>query len=144
MATVRRHCAAPRNAVWAVLADPLLYPSLVVGASRIRTVEGRWPDVDAVIHHSVGVWPLLLNDTTSVVESKPGTRLGLRARGWPLGEADVVLDLEDDTGGCLVTMREWAVRGPGTLVPAPVFEPMVHWRNVESLRRLALIAEGRS
>jgi hypothetical protein len=41
-------------------------------------------------------------------------------------------------------MREWAVRGPGTLVPAPVFEPMVHWRNVESLRRLALIAEGRS
>jgi hypothetical protein len=127
-----------------VLADPWLYASWVVGASRIRDVQGNWPEVDAVIHHSVGAWPMLLNDTTSVTECVPGRRLELRARGWPLGEADVVVLVEEDARGCLVTMREWAARGPGTVIPKPLFDPVVHWRNVESLRRLALIAEGQA
>jgi hypothetical protein len=143
MATVSRHCRASAKDVWGVLADPWMYASWVVGASRIRDVEGSWPEPESLIHHSVGAWPMLLDDTTSVVASEPGRRLRLRARGWPLGEADVVLVLEDRDDGCLITMEERVVRGPGAMVPEPVLDPAVRWRNVEALRRLALIAEGR-
>lgn len=143
MSTVHRRCNANRQEVWDVLADPWLYASWVVGASRIRETDGAWPAPDAVIHHSVGAWPLLLDDTTSVVGSVPGHELRLRARGRPLGEAEVLLRLEDDGSGCTITMSERAVRGPGSKVPDALMEPVISWRNTEALRRLALIAEGR-
>ena len=143
MATVSRHSRASAQDVWEVLANPWLYASWVVGASRIRSVEGGWPAPGALIHHSVGLWPMLLDDTTSVVASEPGRRLRLRARAWPVGEADVVLLLEDRGDGCTITIAEAAVRGPGAKIPEPVLDPVVRWRNVEALRRLALIAEGR-
>jgi hypothetical protein len=34
--------------------------------------------------------------------------------------------------------------GPATLVPKPVRTPPLHWRNVETLRRLAYLAERRA
>jgi hypothetical protein len=67
MSTERRHCDAPASVVWEVLSDPWLFASWVVGASRIRDVTGPWPAEQSLIHHSVGIWPLLLNDTTSVL-----------------------------------------------------------------------------
>jgi hypothetical protein len=35
------------------------------------------------------------------------------------------------------------VSGPGALTPKVVETPMIKWRNSETLRRLALIAENR-
>jgi len=43
-----------------------------------------------------------------------------------------------------VVIVEDAVEGPATLMPEPVRGPMISWRNVESLRRLAFLAEGRA
>jgi len=143
MTTVQRQCAAPATAVWEVLADPWLYASWVVGASRIRAVDGRWPWEGALIHHSVGIWPMLLNDSTSVVSSTPPGELVLRARGRPLGEATVVMRLAETSGGCTITMQEDAVAGAGKLLPGPVQDVVIGTRNREALRRLALIAEGR-
>lgn len=89
MIEVRRLVHAPPSAVWAVLSNGWLYPSWVVGASRMRAVDPAWPRVGARLHHSVGAWPLLISDSTSVVESVPEQRLVLQARGWPLGEARI-------------------------------------------------------
>ncbi|WP_270886738.1 SRPBCC family protein [Pedococcus sp. 5OH_020] len=143
MTTNTHHTSASVDAVWAVLADPWSYASWVVGASRIRTVEGEWPKVDAKIHHSVGAWPILLNDETSVADCEPGRRLVLRAAARPFGVAQVELELQPDPAGCLITMREAPVSGPATMLPAAVQEPALKRRNSESLLRLALIAEGR-
>ena len=143
MSTESRRAGAPASAVWEVLADPWLFASWVVGASRIRDVTGAWPAKDSLMHHSVGIWPLLLDDTTSVVSSTPGSELVLRARGRPLGEAHVELRLEDDPGGCTITMTERAVKGLGKRLPRPVHDAAIGVRNREALRRLALIAEGR-
>ena len=131
--------------VWAVLADGWLYPLWVVGATRMRDVDDNWPAKGSQLHHSAGVWPLVLNDTTESLEVETGRRLKLRARGWPLGEADVEITLTpvDDGKRCQVVLEETAVSGPGALVPPPVEAPLLGWRNVESLRRLAFIAEGR-
>ena len=129
--------------VWAVLADGWLYPLWVVGAARMRDVDADWPDVGARIHHSVGAWPLLLDDNTEVLDCEPGHLLEVRARSWPAGEARVVLRLTEADGGTEVVMEEDVESGPARLVPKPVRTPMLAWRNVESLRRLAFLAERR-
>ena len=140
--TVRRDVNAPASAVWAVLADGWLYPTWVVGASRMRAVDAAWPGVGAQLHHSVGVWPLLINDTTTVLASVPKRELVLRARGWPLGEADVRLTLTEHGGSCEVEMAEDAVSGPGKVVPGPARQAAIAPVTPSRLRRLAYLAEG--
>ena len=143
--TVEREVAAPTAAVWSVLADGWSYASWVVGTARVRTVDDGWPTPGQRIHHSVGLWPLLLNDTTAVLESREPTRLVLEARGWPLGKAHVTVQVHP-TGprSCRVTIREDAVAGPGTLVPKVLRQGLIVPRNREALRRLAQLAEGRA
>ena len=135
----------PPEDVWAVLADGWLYPMWVVGATRMRDVDEDWPHVGSCLHHSFGVWPAVIDDTTEVKASEPLRRLELRARGWPLGEADATIELTPVDGGrrTEVVLLETAVSGPGKLVPPPAEAVLLGWRNVETLRRLAFIAEGR-
>ena len=142
MATNRRFMACTPEDVFAVLSDGWLYPVWVVGASRMRDVEDAWPGVDAKIHHSFGVWPLLIDDTTSILEWDPPRHARLKARGWPAGSAHVDLDVVPEASGCTVTIREDAVEGPGVLVPKPVRSVAIHVRNDETLQRLAYLAEG--
>ncbi|KQO64988.1 SRPBCC family protein [Curtobacterium sp. Leaf261] len=138
----RRVVKTPPETVFAVLAEGWLFPSWVVGASRMRGVEGDWPAVDSRIHHSFGVWPFVVDDTTSVTEWDPPRRAVFTPRGWPLGEARVVIDVEPHRRGCLVRMEERAVKGPGTLLPDVVMSALVQVRNGEALRRLGWLAEG--
>lgn len=129
-------------AVFAVLADGWLYPTWVVGASRARAVDADWPTPGASIHHSIGVWPLLINDKTVCTELVPDRLMVLRGRGWPLGEVTVRVELAEAAGGCDITLHEEPVRGPATLIPRLVLDPLLHARNRECLRRLAYLAEG--
>ena len=141
-----RETEASPQAVWDVLSDGWFYATWVVGASRIRAVDDRWPAQGAQLHHSVGVWPALLNDSTTVLEAEPPRLLVLQARGWPVGEARVEIRLEDgaSAGGCLIRMSEDAAAGPARHVPRPLRMATIRPRNVESLRRLAYLAERRS
>ncbi|GAA4266906.1 SRPBCC family protein [Frondihabitans peucedani] len=142
MSTIHRFIEATPDEVFAVLANGWLFPSWVVGASRIRDVEEAWPAVDSKIHHSFGVWPVVIDDSTSVVDWSPPVRAEFVARGWPLGEADVTIEVQDRSGGCFVTMTEYARSGPGTLVPPLLMEPVLNVRNREALQRLAWLVEG--
>jgi uncharacterized protein YndB with AHSA1/START domain len=138
-----RDVAATPEQVWRVLSDGWLYPTWVVGATRMRDVDENWPEVGSRLHHSVGVWPVMIDDYTEVREAVPSSRLRLRARAWPGGEADVDLHLEPIPEGTRVTIVEDAVKGPGLLIPGPVRHAQLAWRNSEALRRLAYIAEHR-
>jgi hypothetical protein len=144
MSTNSRLVEAGADEVWRVLADGWLYPLFVVGATRMRDVDERWPAVGAELHHSVGVWPLMIDDTTTVIESEPPTLLKLRARAWPGGEAEVTFRLHPQGPETEVTIEEDAVAGPGRLVPKPLRDLPLAWRNVETLRRLAFIAQRRT
>jgi uncharacterized protein YndB with AHSA1/START domain len=134
--------AAP-EAVWSVLADGWLYPSWVVGASRMRDVDAHWPSAGAKLHHSVGSWPLLIDDRTEVLESRPTSLLRLKAHGWPAGAAEVIIEIEEVERGSRVHIREDAIEGPGTLMPKPLRQLAIGPRNREALRRLRFLAEGR-
>ena len=144
MSTTTRSVSATPEQVWEVLADGWLYPLFVVGASRMRDVDESWPAVGARLHHSVGTWPLLIDDTTEVVEVEEGKRVLLLARGWPAGQAHVDISLQPDGDTTVVTIVEDATAGPGLLVPKPLRDVQLHWRNIETLRRLAFVVEGRT
>lgn len=128
--------------VFRVLGDGWLYPSWVVGASRMREVDEAWPSAGARLHHSVGVWPVLIDDSTVVEAFDPPRRIVMKARGWPLGEARVTIDVKARGDGSVVRIQEEAVAGPAKYVPAPVMDVLLRWRNAETLHRLAYLAEG--
>jgi len=143
MATNRRVTEASPGQVWEVLADGWLYPLWVVGASRMREVDDSWPQPGAKLHHSVGTWPALLDDRTESLECRVESLLKLHAHAWPAGRAEVVIRLVAHGTGTEVVMEEQATAGPGALVPAALQDPLITWRNTESLRRLAFLVEGR-
>ncbi|MFE5410468.1 SRPBCC family protein [Microbacterium sp. NPDC056569] len=134
------HCT-PED-VFEVLGDGWLYPSWVVGASRMREVDETWPMAGAELHHSFGVWPALINDKTVVEQFVTGTMMVMRARGWPIGEARVTIDVKPRGDECVVRIQEEAVAGPGRFVPTALMDIALHWRNDETLHRLAYLAEG--
>jgi len=141
VATTVRELRCPPAAVFRVLGQGWLYPVWVVGASRMRDVDATWPRAGARLHHSVGVWPALIDDTTTCVEWEPPHRMTMTARGWPAGEARVVIEVEPAPAGSVVRIHERAVRGPATLLPRALADPLLWWRNTETLRRLAFVAE---
>ena len=143
MATNTREIKTVPDKVWAVLADGWLYPVWVVGATRMRDVDRTWPQTGSKLHHSAGVWPVVINDNTEVLECDPGRHLKLRARGWPLGEAEVAITLTPSGANTTVEIREKAVSGPGAMIPEPIEDLAIRYRNTETLRRLAYVAENR-
>ena len=130
------------ESVWIVLADGWLYSSWVVGAARVRSVDPAWPAVGAELQHSQGAWPLLLDDVTRVKASVTGQELVLHGKARPLGEVAIRLVLEPRPVGCLIVIEEDAIGGPMKSLPAPLRAALIRPRNVESLRRLAYLAEG--
>jgi len=130
--------------VWRVLADGWLYPTWVVGASRMRGVDADWPAEGAELQHSQGDWPLLIDDITRVQQAEPGRELVLHGKFRPIGEVLIRLLLTPRPEGCHVRMEEDAVAGPMRLLPHPLRLALIYPRNVESLRRLSYIAEGES
>ncbi|KAA1427543.1 SRPBCC family protein [Nocardioides antri] len=144
MSTHRRTVHASADQVWKVLCDGWLYPLFVVGASRMRDVDADWPAPGSELHHSVGTWPALIDDRTTVLECDPPTRLTLLARAWPTGEARVTFRLEPHGPDTDVVIEEDASKGPALLIPKPVRSPLLKWRNTETLRRLAFLVEGRA
>src|SRR6187549_1967567 len=117
MAHNERRIGTSPERVWDALADGWLYPLWVVGASRMREVDDGWPAVGTRLHHSVGTWPLLIDDTTEVVEVTPGASLTLHARAQPSGVARVTIHLEALGAETRVVIEEDAVSGPAVLVP---------------------------
>jgi hypothetical protein len=125
-----------------VLADGWSYAAWVVGTARIRAVSSDWPRPGATLQHSVGLWPLLLSDETHVVAAEPGLRLVLRAKTRPIAEAAVTIEVEPAPGGSRVTLAEDVISPVvRAVLPSVVRDRLVTFRNAESARRLALLAE---
>jgi len=141
MSTTTRIIHGSTKAVFEVLADGWSYSQWVVGASRIREVSEGWPAVGAEIHHSVGAWPLLIDDTTTVRRSERPRMLELTVRAWPSGEGVVRITCRPEGADTEVTMEEDAVKGPAVLVPRPVRDLALDRRNREALARLAILVE---
>jgi uncharacterized protein YndB with AHSA1/START domain len=136
--------ASPED-VWALFSDGWSYATWVVGAARIRQVDEGWPAPGTLIHHSVGMWPLLINDVTKVLSSDGHRELVLEVNAWPGGRGTVTLRCEPlGPGRTRVVMEEQATHGPASYIPGPVEDAMLHWRNSETLRRLSYLVRSRA
>lgn len=136
-----REVRASRQQVWDTIADGWTYTQWVVGNSRTRAVDSHWPQPGSVIQHSVGVWPLVINDKTVVESCTPGAELVLRAHGRPFGVARITLRLTDTPGGCRIDMIEVPAEGLMKIIPDRLALAAVYPRNRECLLRLAALAE---
>jgi hypothetical protein len=138
---VRRFACTPEE-VFAALADPWVFPTWVVGASRLRAADGHFPEPGSRLHHSIGIWPLVLNDETTIEVWDPPRRFQLEAKTRPVGTQRVVIDVQPRGSGCVVRMEEEAITGVATRIPKPIADPILWVRNREALRRLEWVARG--
>ncbi len=142
---VARDTSASRKAVWDVIANGWTYTQWVVGNSRMRAVDPRWPEPGSTIHHSIGIWPAVVNDSTVVESWSPERELVLLANSRPFGKARITLRLHDlDGGGCRIEMAEVPVSAPLKWLPRKVALAAVYPRNKETTWRLAAMAERRT
>ncbi len=79
-----------------------------MGAFRLRAVDTTWPSQGSTIHHSVGLWPAVLDDTPTVPDSYPELELQLRAHALPFGTGHITIRLHPQTRGCRIQMIEHA------------------------------------
>lgn len=141
MVEVNVDIGTSREEVFAVLADGWAYANWVVGASHIREVDWNWPEAGSRIHHSIGPWPLQIHDVTVSQGADPPARLELRARMWPVGEAQVRIELEELSPTLTrARLSEEIVAGPARRLPSALERLLLAPRNIESLRRLGDLA----
>lgn len=141
--TAKRDIAASRQRVWDVIADGWTYSQWVVGNSRMRAVDPNWPAPGSIIEHSIGVWPLVINDIARSLTCTPLEELVLVAKGWPFGAARVSLRLFDIDGGCRVEMSEVPANAALRWLPKSLSLAFALPRNRECTSRLATLAERR-
>jgi uncharacterized protein YndB with AHSA1/START domain len=136
---------APAAEIFSVFADATTYDHWVVGAKDIRAVDPMWPQVGARFHHTFGIGPINLKDSTQVLEAEAPRHLVLEARGRPFGVARVEFRLEQAGSKTRVTMDEVVIRPEFLSLLNPLFAPLTRARNSETLRRLTrIITERRS
>jgi uncharacterized protein YndB with AHSA1/START domain len=135
---------APPQVVWDVLADPPTYEYWVVGNKAIRSYDPGWPAPGTEFRHKVGFGPVTVKDKTVSLEAEAPRRLVMRVRALPVGKGIVTFELEPirSGSGTVVRMGEQIDDGPARFL-APVFDPLTHLRNAETLRRLRRLAEER-
>ena len=129
--TVKRDTTATPEQVWTVIANGWTYSQWVVGNSRMRAVDENWPAPGSRIHHTIGVWPLTINDETVVKACTPGREIVLHAKTRPFGGARITLRLSESATGCRIEMSEVPVGGTLNLVPRPLALAVVWPRNRE-------------
>lgn len=127
-----------------VLLDARLYPLWIVGTEECDGVHPPWPKPGGGFTYAVKIGPLRFHDRTTMLEHIPGTQVRLRIAMHPLGQAIVVLRFEQHPLGTMVTFIEHPDRGPAHIVWNPLFDWLLHRRNVTALRRLREMAERRA
>jgi uncharacterized protein YndB with AHSA1/START domain len=132
--------------IFEVLLDAWTYKDWVVGADNIRAVDPEWPAVGSRFHHTVGVGPAKVDDTTKVIAVDPPRRLVLEARARPAGVAHVefVVESAPDRSGTVVTIEEHPIDGAAEALPSVLTDAGLKLRNVETLRRLRKLVEQRA
>jgi uncharacterized protein YndB with AHSA1/START domain len=132
------------GAVWEALADPEGYGYWVVGSKVIRDADPAWPAPGSTFHHTIGVGPLKVSDHTESLQAQAPWLLRMRAKGRPLGTAQVTLQMTPREGGTLVRMTENPDGPSAVLALNPLVHILTKARNAESLMRLEELALRRS
>jgi uncharacterized protein YndB with AHSA1/START domain len=141
MATARTFIHAAPEDIFNVLSNANAYEHWVVGCQEIRDADDAFPAPGSSFEHRIGIGPLRVQDTTTVVDASPPRRLVLRTRAWPLGETVVDLRMSGRRDGTEVEMRQQPAAGPIAKLDNPLQQLFTSLRDRECLRRLRKLAE---
>lgn len=133
--TSERRLDATPERVFSALVDAERYPEWLIGARAVVVDDDRWPQPGSSFHHEVGLGPIDVQDSTTVVGMEPWRRLDLIVRARPFLEAHVSFEVTPLGSGACVRMTE-TPRGAFVLL-GPLIGPFVRWRNSRSLATLA-------
>ena len=135
---------APASAVYATLMDAWSYSTWVKGTKRIRDVDADWPAPGSRFHHSVGVGPVATRDETRLVMAEKDRLVVLDVHIWPVGEATVRIELdEEEPGRTRVTLEEQFNEGPAAMTEGPWQQALIKLRNEWGLDQLKAMVEQR-
>lgn len=133
---------SPPEEVFAVAADGWRFADWVVGAVKVRDVDGTWPEPGSQFHHEVGIGPLRLRDSTELEAIDPPHRIVLKIKVRPGGMGRVTITVEPrDGGGSEVLIEEVPTDGPLRLLDSWPLRRLTMVRNLESLKRLRRIVD---
>lgn len=126
--------------VYAVLVDATGYPRWLVGAQRIRSVDGDWPSPGSGFEHTVGLGPLRMRGRTSVLSIEPPWAVTLEAGlGW-MGSFVVGFELRDEGSSTVLEIAErphsGLLRYAWRLGAAPLMRRLLWGRNHLSMQHL--------
>ena len=141
MAINRRTFDATPEDVFDVLLDAQQYPNWVVGAKKIRAVEDLWPAVGSAFHHKLGAGSAEINDKTEILDLDAPNRIELRTFARPMGVARVVITAQGSESGTIVAISEKAEQGTKMHKASRLIDPVIHVRNIETLRRLERVVK---
>ena len=130
--------------VFDVLLDARAYPFWVVGARRLRDVDPGWPAPGTRFHRALGLGPLVLRDTTRMVEWVRPRCVALEARFRPAGIAKVTITVHQEGETSVIHIDEEPVGGPVHGLWGSTLDRAVQLRNVLSLRRLRRLVDRRA
>ena len=135
MSTVNATIDASVREVWDALVDVRTYPTWLIGATEIRSIDDGWPAPGTAFHHKVGLGgPLTIADRTRCDAVEPPHVLRLDVRAWPLMHGKVTFTLRPGDDGTEVDMEEHPIGVHRVL--SPVLGPLSQVRNRASLERL--------
>ena len=135
---------ADPSAVWSVLADGHSYDQWVVGTQAVRAVDPGWPREGTILHYTLGLGPLQLNDRTTVRLVEPGKSLELEALVRPVGSVRISIQILRWGEDSVVVLDEHPLRGPSWALENPITELAMTLRNRAMLYRLVRVVESRA
>lgn len=144
MARNKRKIDADQKTAFDVLLDPYAYPDWVVGAYKVRDVDGDWPEEGSSFHHQLARSSGGVKDKTTITDIERPRQITLKAFARPLGAADIKVRVEDVGGGSLVVIDESVAEDSKLRKVKPLTEIFIYLRNIEALRRFARVASKRS
>lgn len=134
----------PPEAVWAVLEDPRLYAEWVVGTTKSKPLDNRWPQVGARLQYVLGRGRLAYEGRTVVRRMERLRWLELEADSGRLGTARIAIEVRPWGGQSLVLVDEHPLRGIGGAVHTAPLEVLIQLRHRKMLARLAKAVERRT
>ena len=136
---------APRNVVWAAVADVRRHSDWMADAAEIRLTSTQMTGVGTTFECETRVGPLRTLDRMAVTDWEEGRLMGVEHRGLVTGVGRFRLEDQSDGGTTFIWEEDlsfpWWLGGRATAALARPLLALIWRRN---LRRLAAMFEGGS
>jgi len=143
VATIERHLAAPRDAVWAILTDASSYSDWFLNLADIRNISADWPAPGSGFDHKFRWGPIRLPGHTRVLEAQPPGHLTVRMKQGLLALTTIELLLQHAGDSTDLQMRHTR-DAIGVPLLNPLLDQVLTANYVTSLSRLERLAQRRA